>query len=274
MPIACYLLTHYGDFVLIDATFKLTIFAGRITIIISVVDAYGHVHPVSVSDMPAHREEDWLKAFDRTYDLVCDSAPAGWKPKTALLMRDREDAIEIAWTKCKWNKVASTARCSKHSVWSVAKQKMQNGSRFGAERAKAWEQCVYKTCLDSFNDHVGYLCKVWKDHGDIHGANHLHQLGLNSDTPLCKWTPVACPFQASGGGESINQMFKATPKTGARRQKLKYLQFVSHTPIPCSVSTSNNYRNDAFTGAQSLQNCVSFLQNFRGGAGTVTKKNV
>ena len=70
VPQARYLIDTYGNFLLIDATFKLTIYENRITIIISVVDAYGHVHTVSVSDTPTHRHPDWLAAFNHTYDVI------------------------------------------------------------------------------------------------------------------------------------------------------------------------------------------------------------
>lgn len=141
-------------------------------------------------------------------------------------MRDREDAIETAWKACKWDRVTSTARCSTHSKWSVSKQKMQNGQVFGPDRAEVWNSLVFKTCLDSFRDGVGYYVQLWKKQGDKYGSNHLMELAQTSDAPLCKWTPVACPFVASGAGESLNQIYKGTPKTGQRRQKLTFLQMV------------------------------------------------
>lgn len=70
VPLARELVATYGDFLLIDATFKLTIYDSRISIIISVVDSYGHVHTVSVSDTPSHRTPDWLAAFDHTYEAI------------------------------------------------------------------------------------------------------------------------------------------------------------------------------------------------------------
>ena len=53
----------------------------RHTIIISVVDSYGHVHPIAFCDAPSHREIDWLKALNHTYSSVIETAPAGWQPK-------------------------------------------------------------------------------------------------------------------------------------------------------------------------------------------------
>lgn len=52
MPLARWLLSEYGDFLLVDCTFKLTIYVGRYHIFISVIDGYGHVHPVVVSEVP------------------------------------------------------------------------------------------------------------------------------------------------------------------------------------------------------------------------------
>ena len=58
VPQARYLIDTYGDFLLIDATFKLTIYENRITIIISVVDAYGHVHTEREIRTQYHRQRN------------------------------------------------------------------------------------------------------------------------------------------------------------------------------------------------------------------------
>ena len=110
MPLARELLAEYGEFILIDCTFKLTIYEGRFTIFISVVDDCGHVHPTHVADVPGHRECDWLESFDSSWDLVKKQCPAGKKLKHALLMRDGEEAITKAWEKSKWPKVSTTGR--------------------------------------------------------------------------------------------------------------------------------------------------------------------
>ena len=52
LPMTRWLLEQYGDFILIDCTFKLTIYVGRYTIIISVIDRHGHVHPIVIADVP------------------------------------------------------------------------------------------------------------------------------------------------------------------------------------------------------------------------------
>ena len=160
-------------------------------------------------------------------------------------MRDREEAIETAWSACKWEKVTSTARCSTHSKWSVSKQKMRNGQVFGPHRSDVWNSLVFKTCTESFHDGVGYYVQLWNQQGDTCGAEHLLELAQTSDAPLCKWTPVPCPFVASGAGESVNQMFKNTPKNGKRRKKLTLLQMVcpSVTLVPtlsCRPTSSAN----------------------------------
>lgn len=184
------------------------------------------MHTCSVTTLVLH---PWCRPCSAEHNFAPyrnNQAPDGWKPRSALLMRDREDAIETAWNACKWEKVTSTARCSTHSKWNVSKQKMQNGEPFGPQRADAWSSLVFKTCVESFQDGVGYYVKLWEKKGDKYGAVHLQELAQTSDAPLCKWTPVACPFVASGAGESLNQMFKSTPKTGQRRKKLTLLQMV------------------------------------------------
>lgn len=89
MPLASFLLSQYGEFLLIDCTFKLTIYLGRFNIIISVIDRSAHVHPVVYADVPGHREMDWLKVFNYGWELVLDQGPENYKPKVALLMRDK-----------------------------------------------------------------------------------------------------------------------------------------------------------------------------------------
>ena len=179
----------------------------------------------------------------------------------ALLMRDKEDAIETAWNKSEWNKKSSNARCIRHTKWSTAKQTMDNGEKFGSERADVWYKHVFATCEQSFNDGQCYIptdpqphthtdpptthtliyitlthyegiaitVQRWKDKGDEAGATHIVHLANTSTAPLCKWTPIPCPFIASGAGESLNQVMKCSPKTGGRRLKLTYLQQVHNS---------------------------------------------
>ena len=115
MPLAQWLLGEYGEFLLIDCTFKLTIYVGRYTIIISVIDRHAHVHPVVIADVPGHREEDWLKAFDDGYAMVMaqvkllPSNKLFKTPKFAFLMRDGEGAITVAWRKSKWPQTMESA---------------------------------------------------------------------------------------------------------------------------------------------------------------------
>ena len=63
MPLAPYLVRRFGDFVIIDATAKLTIYEGRQGIIISVVDNCCHAHPVSFTDVGGHREGQYPSTY-------------------------------------------------------------------------------------------------------------------------------------------------------------------------------------------------------------------
>ena len=54
MPLARWLLANYGEFILVDCTFKLTIYVGRYHIIISVIDRHAHVHPVVIAEVPGY----------------------------------------------------------------------------------------------------------------------------------------------------------------------------------------------------------------------------
>lgn len=67
-------------------------------------------------------------------------------------MRDAEEAIEQAWQLCKWEKnaVKGTGTCLKHSTWGVSKQKMNNGQRFGTDRANVWNSLVYKVRTEKY----------------------------------------------------------------------------------------------------------------------------
>ena len=56
LPLAPLLLERFGDFVVLDCTFQLTIYEGRFGIHANVVDNCGHVHMVSHTDVPGHRE--------------------------------------------------------------------------------------------------------------------------------------------------------------------------------------------------------------------------
>ena len=51
-PVAGRLLTNYGDFFIIDCTFKLTKYMGRHTIVMTLVDYCGKAHPSHVNDVP------------------------------------------------------------------------------------------------------------------------------------------------------------------------------------------------------------------------------
>lgn len=236
LPLARRLLAEYGDFLLIDCTFKLTIFAGRYTLVISVVDRCAHVHPVVFADVPGHREIDWLKAFNDGWDLVQQQSPNHFKPKTALLMRDREQAIDTAWEKSHWDKHVSSARCTKHSQWNVQNSKMKNGELFGSKRGNAWYSLIFSTCDQSFRDRAATLAAHWRQNGDDVGADHLINLCSSSDAPLHRWSPVACPFIAAGASESVNQLIKKTPSDGKRRLKLNFMQ-------QCRVIVNVAYRS-------------------------------
>ena len=223
-PLAKRLLAKYGDFLLIDCTFKLTIYVGRFTLIISVVDRSAHVHPIIIADVPGHREVDWLKVFNDGWDLVLQQGGKKYKPKTALLMSDREEAIDSAWKKSKWDKKLSNAKCTRHSKWNVQGSKMKNGQAFGPKRGKQWYQLVFATCDQSFKDGVAALAAQWRKNGDHAAADHVISLANTSDAPLHKWNPIACPYIASGGSESVNQLIKKTPSDGTRRTKLNFTQ--------------------------------------------------
>ena len=144
---------------------------------------------------------------------------------TALLMSDLEGSIDIAWKKCDWQKLDSTAKCVKHSKWNVAKRLMNNGQKFGHTRTKAWYSLVYATCAASFNDGVGITSTRWRNDGDTPGADLLLDLATTSSAPLHKWTPTPCPFIASGAGESLNQVYKSV-QPGEKRLKLTLVQLV------------------------------------------------
>ena len=224
LPLARRLLAEYGDFLLIDCTFKLTVYQGRSTIFLSVIDRCGHVHPTHVCDVPGHRESDWLAAFNESWRLVGEQRPTGLKPLSALLMRDSEGAIDSAWDKSIWSQQTSTARCTIHSKWNAQSSKMANGQKFGAQRGSQWYKYVFATCSQSFKDGIATTAALWRDKGDDVGADHLIKLANTSEAPLHKWTPTPCPFIAAGGSESINQLVKRSPGDGTRRKKLTFLQ--------------------------------------------------
>ena len=238
MPCAQWLLGEYGEFLIIDCTFKLTVYVGRYTIVISVIDRYGHVHPVVIADVPGHREEDWLKAFNDAYDMVMlqvkllPISKLLHKPKTAFLMRDGEGAIALAWRKSKWPQTLESGECCTHGKWNNQKQKMANGQRFGPDRGKVWYGLVFATCYQSFMDRASEIMAMWEAKGDHAGAQHLLKLVKNSRAPLFRWDPYPAPGISSQGSETANQLIKKSPKDGTRRQKLTFLQF-ARTVVTC-----------------------------------------
>ena len=236
MPLARYLLAEYGEFLLVDCTFKLTIYVGRYHIFISVIDRYGHVHPVIISEVPGHREKDWLHAFNNGWDLVEAQASNELrsKPKTAFLMKDGEGAITTAWRKSKWPQHVETGECTKHGQWSAQKQKMSNGVPFGPERGQVWYGLLFKTCYRSFMDGVGETIAAWKSNGDNIGAAHLQKLAQTSTAPLFRWSPIPAPGISAQSAEALNYMVKKTPKDGTRRQKQTFFQF-SRTVVKLGV---------------------------------------
>ncbi len=205
MPLARTLLSRYGEFLLVDCTFKVTKYFGRHTIIISIVDEWANAHPTHVCDVPGHREKDWLLAFNNAWTLVTQGYSDLNTPRRVMLMRDREQAIENAWLKSEWPKILSTARCVRHTKWSVAAQKMEDGNPFGPERTKSWYKHVFATCTASFSDGLSATAQLWQDDGDEAGARHILKLARQSDAPLHRWTPIPCPYIASGAGETASK---------------------------------------------------------------------
>ena len=175
---------------------------------------------------------------------------------------------------------------------------MGNGEPFGPTRAEAWFVCggpwlgvgvcacawgcgcpclhsihhlppswtlrhnlTFSYSRNSFNDGVGILAKMWENAGDIEGSYHLLKLAQESEAPLCKWTPVPCPFIASGAGESVNQMFKSSPGHGATRQKLTYLQQVSVVGVRVGVRALELGLTPILTlvGAKANRNFIPFV---------------
>ena len=257
MPLGAYLISCFGDFLLVDCTFDLSIYEGRFSIIVSVVDSCGHAHPVSITDVPGHRSGTvslyacqpallhaptpartrthtshfhfaghWLVAFDETWEMVVAALyEMDRKPLSALLMADNEQAIDEAWNKSKWMRIATRARCSRHTRWSMAERVMPGGQKFGPDRATEWYEHSYATCASSFRDGIGVTCQKWRDKGDVVGADYLAHLAGTSKAPLHKWDPVPCPFIAAAAGESVNQIFKSTER-GVKRQRLTLVQIV------------------------------------------------
>ena len=136
----------------------------------------------------------------------------------------REEAIDTAWNKSEWPRNTSSGTCTKHAHWNVNKSKMKNGEKFGPKRGQAWYRHVFATCDQSFRDGIAMTAARWREDGDEAGADHIMKLANTSNAPLHRWAPVACPFIASGGSESVNQLVKKSPKDGKRRQKLTFMQ--------------------------------------------------
>ena len=231
LPLARWLLGEYGEFLLIDCTFKLTIYVGRYHIVISVIDRYGHVHPVVISEVPGHRTEDWLSAFNDGHRMVQKQTPTKLhrlldkQPRRAFLMRDGEGAITTAWDQSVWPSTCDTGQCLTHGRWTVQKAAMANGEQFGPVRGQAWYGLLFKTCAQSYADSAGEIIAVWEERGDHVGAQHLRKLMKESKAPLHRWPEFACPGITAQGSESINQVIKKSPKDGTRRFKQTWNQF-------------------------------------------------
>ena len=223
-PLARHLIAEYGDFFIVDCTFKLTSYLGRSTMFISVMDRCGQVHPTHVCDVSSQREQDWLAAFDDGWELVQQLGPADFSPKSAILVYDEESAVISAWGKSQWTKSTGTTRCTVLREWSAMEQVMANGERFGVSRGNAWCKHVYATCSQSFSDGIATVASSWREKGDDIGADHLFKLASTSRTPLHKWAPVPCPFVATGGADTITKLVNKSPTNGKRKMELTFLQ--------------------------------------------------